>query len=307
MQLAGGMTVGLGGAAVQHRLAFEAPPFPSGRFPAKVGAEPVQFLADTLVHFAAALGELGQHLRIDTDHLGNPIHRLVPFDSEAAGQLGPQPGVIQPRQGPLIHLQCAGIERQPTPIRSLDTVGDHRMGMQLRVEATTRVLTEHPHNDAFGIHTHHMPAPPYPRVRLGLDPVEHRVDGSVMRLGHLSTQLLVADTEQNRHRLRRRKRRIESPHRVLPEAATQPLPCSRMQSGHHRQERLIVDDTIKTQHPDAASEPATRRLPGVQVVRRELLGVVATRLGTFERGHPHCHGATPTLSPQVCTRLSSKP
>ena len=66
----------------------------------------------------------------------------------------------------------------------------------------------------------------------------------------------------------------------------------------------LIPASIKTQLGGAVSEPATRRLTRIQVVRRELLRVVATRLGAFQRRHPHRHRATPTLSPQVCTRLS---
>ena len=139
------------------------------------------------------------------------------------------------------------------------------MGMQLRVESAARVLTEHPDHDPFGIDTHHMTPPPQPRMRLRLDPTQHRVYRPVMCLGHLRFALFVAYGEQNRHRLRRRKRRIEPPHRTVAEAATQPLPCRRMQSGHHRQERLIVDHAVETEHPRRrvrTSDPAAHRCRG---------------------------------------------
>ncbi len=185
MQLVGVVAVGLGGAAVEHRLTLETPPFPFRRLPFQIGTEPTELLIDALLDGAAALRELRQHLRVDTHHLGNPMFRFVPSDSEAAGQLGTQPGVIQTRQGPLIHLQRPGIQGQPASVRSLDPVGDHRMGVELRVETPARVLTEHPGHDAFGVDAHHMTPPPQPGVRLRLHPTQHGVDRPVVRLGHL--------------------------------------------------------------------------------------------------------------------------
>mgnify|MGYP000694686681 CR=1 FL=1 len=134
MQLARGVSVSLGGPAVEHGFSFQAPPLPCSRLPPDVAVEPLQLLTHPVIHLTAALRELSQHLRIDTDHLGNPIHRLVPFDSEAAGQLGPQPGPVgvgnaeareipQPRPAfvvpalPQQHLAAAAATPAPCPRR----------------------------------------------------------------------------------------------------------------------------------------------------------------------------------------------
>ena len=48
------------------------------------------------------------------------------------------------------------------------------------------------------------------------------------------------------------------------------------------------------------------RLVALEVVAGQVIGVVATCLGPLQCGHSHRHRVTSALSPQVCTRLSSK-
>ena len=152
-----------------------SPPLLRCRFPVEVIDEAVQLLSDPLFDIAAALRELRPDVGVDAGDLGDPVHRRLPCDSEAAGELGPQPGVIQPRQAPLVHLQRPCVQGQPSSVGGADPVGDHRMGMQLWVEFAAGVLPEHPHDDPFGVDTHHMPLPPHPGVRLRLHPGQHRI------------------------------------------------------------------------------------------------------------------------------------
>ncbi len=88
VQLAGRVGVILGGAAVHRGFPFQAPLLPSGRFSLEIGTEPGQLVFETPLHVPGTLRELGQHRRVDVLHLGDPLHRLEPPDTEAAGQFG---------------------------------------------------------------------------------------------------------------------------------------------------------------------------------------------------------------------------
>ena len=178
------------------------------------------------------------------------------------------------------------------------------MGMQLRVELAAGVLPEHTNHDPFGIDTHHMPLSPHPSVSLRFHPGEHGVHRCVVCRRHLPAGLLVADGEQHRHRLRCRERGVEPPHRPVAVAATQRSTGGRMLPRHHRQKRIAIDVPFETEKGGTSPVPAARWLTRIQVVGGELLGVVAASLSAFERGHPHRHDATSTLSPQMCTLLS---
>lgn len=158
-----------------------------------------------MLDITGSLRELGQHLAVDSIDLGDPVLRLVPGDAEAAGQLRSEVGVIQGRQGALVDLDGASIESQPPTIGRPNPVGDHGVGVELRVELAAGLLTEQRNHNPLGIHAHHMAAVTHPRVGVGFDPAEHRVDRSVVGLDDLVPRLLVADSEQHRHRLGRRE------------------------------------------------------------------------------------------------------
>ncbi len=61
---------------------------------------------------------------------------LLPFDVEPGGKFGSKVGVIESREGALVHLDGPGIQRQPPAIRSTDSVGDHRMSVKLGVQSS---------------------------------------------------------------------------------------------------------------------------------------------------------------------------
>ncbi len=180
------------------------------------------------------------------------------------------------------------------------------MRVHLGVQTAAGVLPEHPHHDPFGVDAHHMALSPHPRVGLGLDPAQHCVHGPVMGLGHLTAELRVADAEEHRHRLRRRERRIEPSNRGVPEPATQIRSGRRVLSSHHRQKRLVDYPTGETQPLRAPAPPPPGRFTTIEVVRRQLFGVIRSRRFALERRHPHRHSNPPAgFEPQVCTRLSS--
>jgi hypothetical protein len=117
MQGGGVDGVVLGRAAVEDGFALEAPPLPGRGLPVEGVDEPVELGVDAGLHLGRALRERVQDLGGDSGDVGDPVHRRLPGDAEAAGELGPQPGVVHRRQRPLIQLQRPGIEGQPPAIR----------------------------------------------------------------------------------------------------------------------------------------------------------------------------------------------
>ena len=118
------------------------------------------FTSRRALDLGGALGELLQHLPVDAGHLGDPVDRRLPADTEAAGQLAPQPGVVQRRQDRLVGHQRAGVQRQPTPIRRRHLRGDHRVGVELGVQLPGHVLAEHTYRDPLRVDRHHLPLAP---------------------------------------------------------------------------------------------------------------------------------------------------
>ncbi len=265
---------------------------PLRRFTAEVIDESVQLGVDPLVDVAAALRELGQHVEVDTGDLGDAVHRWLPGDSESAGELGSQPGVIQPRQAPLVHLQRACVQCQPSSVGGADPVGDHRMGVQLGIEFAAGVLTEHPHDDPFGVDTHHMTPLPHPSVRLRLHPGEHRVHRRSCASVTCLTGLVVADGEQHRHRLRCREGGVEASHRLIAVTASQPSTRGRMLSGHHRQKRLVIHLPVQDRG-------------GRRLVRTS--GPAARHRRGSRRGAARCNSGPPPTPFSVVTRTVTMP
>ena len=135
-----GMEQNLGGYIAAELLVMATIDFPH--------TAAAQLLLNTVFHIDSALRELGQHVRVDVGNLGNPMLQLLPPDSETTGQLGPQPGVIQSRQGALVELDGPGIQCQPATIGGFDPIGDHCMGVQLWIQFSTGVLPKHRHHTA---------------------------------------------------------------------------------------------------------------------------------------------------------------
>src|SRR5690606_11208264 len=57
-------------------------------------------------------------------------------------------------------------------------------------------------------------------------------------------------------------------------------------------------------HGRASTQPAARRLAGVEVVAGQILHVVPAGAVAAERRRPGGHRTPPTAAPQLCTRLS---
>ena len=135
---------------------------------------------------------------------------------------------------------------------------------------------------------------PVAGVGLRLDPADHRGDGVVVRGEDLRADVVVADGPLDRHRFRRRAGHVEAAHCLLLVGQTEQVPAGRVQSGHHRDERLRIHRTLQSQEFGAVAVPHAGRLTaGVDVVRRELLDVVGARVQAPQRRHPGGHAALP--------------
>lgn len=89
-----------------------------------------------MVDLTGPLRELAEDFIGDAVEFGDTMLRLLPFHVEPGGEFGSEVGVIKSREGALVHLDSAGIQRQPPAIRSTDSVGDHRMSVELGVQST---------------------------------------------------------------------------------------------------------------------------------------------------------------------------
>ena len=268
-------------------------------------AEPTELLVDTALYVGGALGKLGQHVTIDVGDLGDAVLGLLPADTETAGQLRTQVGVIERGEGPLVEFDGAGVQSKPPTVRNGHPIGNHGVGVQLRVEFAAGVLTEHTHHDSLGIHRHHLAVVPHPGVGMGFDPLKHRLHRALVSLHHLMAHLRLTECEQDGNGLGGGEGGVVTSHRPLPEPASQMLTRRRIVSSHHRQEGIRTHLTVETQQIGASPPPAPRRLVTVEVVGRETVGVIPPRRRALQRGHPYRHDRPPHHRlPQVCTRLS---
>ncbi len=168
------------------------------------------------------------------------------------------------------------------------------MSVQLRVQRPTRVLTKPGRDDPRDVDDRDLPADPVTGVRMSLDPTLQRHHRGVMRRDHFTAHVAVAEREQHRHRLRRRRRHIEPAHRLLTEPPAEiTIRATRILARHQRQERTIVDLAGQAELIRGSAEPHPAWLARIQVVVRQLLHVIATRVHTLQRRHPNRHRRPP--------------
>ena len=112
----------------------------------------------------------------------------------------------------LVVLDQPGVECQPATVGRLDPVGDHEVGVDLRVERSAGVLAERCRHDPLGVDDRHFPTDPVPGVRVPFDPAGERHDCSVVCGEHFPTDVMVTEGEHHGHGLRRRTRHVEPAH-----------------------------------------------------------------------------------------------
>jgi hypothetical protein len=108
---------------------------------------------------------------------------------------------------------------------------------------------------------------------------------------NLAPRVVVAESEQDRHRLGCGRRHVEAAHRALVVGAAEvPLCRARVHASHYRQEGIIGDVARQPEKASAVAEPSAPWLAGLEVVVRELFNVVGAGVDAFEGGHTDGHG-----------------
>ena len=159
----------------------------------------------------------------------------------------------------LVVLDEPGVQRQPPAIRGLHPVGDHHMGMQLRIQRPAGVLPKGRRHNPLRVDHRHRTPDAVAGMGMLFDPGDHRPHRRVMSIKDNPADAGVTEREQHRHRFRCRRRHIKPAHRLLViTAAELPLRSMRVDATHHRQ-KLFVD------HVSGKAEllaPAPSQRPG---------------------------------------------
>ena len=283
----------LAGAAVDGGFPVDQPALLWCGFAAHRVDEAVELLLDTSTHLGGADRELGEERLGHVADLGDAVLRRVPHHTETLRQLGSQTSVVERRQGALVALDEAGVEGEPTTVGRLHTVGDHEVGVELRVERPAGVLAEHRRDDPLGVDDGDLAADPVAGVGVTFDPSGERSDRGVVGVEHLASDVVVAEGEQDRHRLGCRGGDVEAADRVVVVAASEmSVRALRVHAGDEGEEGVVVDLARQAEHRCAVAEPRAAGLAGLQVVVRELLDVVGAGVASLEGGDPHGHGVS---------------
>ena len=202
---------GLAGAGVDCGLPRERSAFPRRRVATLTRPELGHLTDDGGVDLDRALRQYAEEVVGDTGNLGVPVHHGLPGDPEPLGHPGPQRGLVQAPEHPLVPFQVAGIQRPPPPIRCLHPRRDHGVGVHLGVIGTRRRLAERGHRQP--VHVREHPGAVHPHACGCPKPLEMgqgRRHGLVM---HFQDPRVTGEGPQDTHRLRSRERRIEPRHR----------------------------------------------------------------------------------------------
>ncbi len=164
-------------------------------------------------------------------------------------------------------VQRPAVQRRPPVIVGrVDQVGDHDMGVQMRIPSAGGPVPEPGGHEPVAV-DHPRPARPPPSP--ARHPLEHRQrpsHGGVMGVADLIRGLRVAQREQQRHRLGRAERGIEpGDHRHRP-GTGEPVAARRIHMRQQPPQRLGVDRALQPEPSRGRAHPHTGRLLGARVV-----------------------------------------
>ena len=166
--------------------------------------------------------------------------------------------------------------------------------MELRVERPAGVLPEHRSDDPLGVDDGDLATDPVAGVGVAFDPSGERGDRGVVGVEHLAADVVVAEGEQDRHRLRCRGGDVEAADRLVVVAASEmSVGALRVHAGDQREEGVVVDLARQAEHRCAVAEPHAAGLAGLEVVVRQLLDVVGAGVASLECRNPDGHYPTP--------------
>ncbi len=235
MQYLGVDRVRLVRTAVDDGFPFQPPALAGRRLTAHRIDEAIELVVHAPSDVGGARRELGEQVGADVAHLGDASFGRMPSDTEARRHLGSQAGVIEGGECLLVVLDQPGVECQPATVGRLDPIGDHEMGVDLRVERPAGVLPKRRRHDPLGVDHRHFPTDPVPRVRVPFDPAGERSDCSIVCGEHFPTDVMVTEGEHHGHGLRRRTCHVEPAHRrVVVRAAECTIGALRIHARHER-------------------------------------------------------------------------
>ncbi|HET7488684.1 MAG TPA: hypothetical protein VFJ85_12200, partial [Acidimicrobiales bacterium] len=256
------------GAAVEHSPPLQAGQGAGVRLGSVVSLHPGSHqLGQLRLNLLGPLGEL-LHQRVGQAHdVAVAVGHRPPRHAQAGAQLGAQGRGVHPADAALLALQEPGVEGQPLAGGVLDLGHHEGVAVQLGVGGPARVLAEHRHRHALGVHLVDAVGPPPGERAVALEPRQGGGGGCVAGGQHLGPHEGVGgQSPQHGHALGGREGGVEGPGRLRPETPAEPGPGPRVASG---EQSLQLGRLHLAAHPDgraAPAQPPPRRLGSVQVV-----------------------------------------
>ena len=191
---------------------------------------------------------------------------LLPGDAQTAGELVAQLRVVEMTDGPAPGEQGPRVERRPPLILAgIDEIGDHHMGVQMGLRGTRRSVPVAGGHEPLTV-DQPSAAVIATTTRNLLEQVERGRDRGIVGVAHLIGRFPVTESMQQRHRLGRAKRGVNTDHLRHRVAIGQPRAVVRIGMVQHSMERLAVDLTIESEPAGATAHPLPRRLFDAEVV-----------------------------------------
>ena len=203
----------------------------------------------------------------DPGEVGDPVSDRSPFDAEATRQLSAELGLVEvaDRLGP--GIQGPGVERGPAAVgRRVHDVGDHHVGMEMRIASAGCPVPERGGDEAVGFDPLGAGlAAPGPGGH-GLEELDAAGDRGVVRVSHLVGGLRITQGVEERHRLGRAERGVEARNARSALAASERVTGLRVRAVQHVVEGVGVDDSGEAEPLGATADPLAGGLFGAGVV-----------------------------------------
>ena len=211
--------------------------------------------------------ELPQHRPRNAGDVGDAVAYRPPLDTEALGELPAQVGFVEVPDGGQPGVQRPAVQRRPPAVtRGVGEVGDHDMGVQVRVPGPGGAVPKRGGHEPIPVdHGVAALAAAHP-ARHPLQHPQRPGHGGVGGVADLVGHLRWAEREQQRHRLGRTERHVEArDHRHRPRRR-QPVDTAGIHMFEHPAQGLGVDLAGQPQPRGARAHPHPGRLLGARVV-----------------------------------------
>ena len=248
--------------------------------------EPV--LGEVGFDLGAAGGEGVDEWAGDAGDVGEAVLDRVPLDAEAAGELVAQLGVVEVPDGAAPLVERPAVEGGPAVVLGgVDEVGDHDVGVQVRVEVARRPVPEGGADEPVALDGAVAAGAP-PSLGDRLVDLERPGDGDVVGVADLVGDLGVAESEQQGHGFRGAEGGVEPDdlrHRV---ATGESLAGGRVLEVEDPVELVGVDLARQPEAIGAGADPLAGRLAGAGVVVLDAVGDGAEVVLGPTRGASRC-------------------